>query len=305
MPLREVFAAIATWLQEGRVFAAATLVESDRAAPAPLGTTIAVDERGAIIGDIGAGCYESDVVQACAQTLRDREPRSVIVDLDDEIFGGTGCGARLHIVAWVPEQAFLYDALAIARGDRSVVLRVPSSPPYAFAVPARQPLVVVGATSLGAELTSLARRLDFRVTVIDPRPAFASRERLPDADAIVQAWPDDVLPDLLATPTPVIVVSHDRKVDVPALASALRSDAPYIALLGSRRAQNARRETLRLDGFDQEQIARIHGPAGLDLGGVTPAETALSILAELVAVRNHRTGTPLREAAGPIHGVPA
>ncbi|MGZ3506444.1 MAG: XdhC family protein [Vulcanimicrobiaceae bacterium] len=299
--MRDVFAAIAAWLRDGRAFAAATLVETDSAAPAPLGTTIAVDEHGAIVGDIGAGCYESDVVEACVKSLRDGQPHSVIVDLEDEIFGGTGCGARLHIISWVPPPAFEQDALAIARGDRAVTLQVPSEPPFAFTIGERQPLVVVGATSLGAELVSFARRLDFRVIVVDPRTAFATRARLPEADAIVQAWPDDVLPDLLNTATPVIVVSHDRKVDVPALACALRSRSPYIALLGSRRAQKARRETLAGEGFDDGQIARIHGPAGLDLGGATPAETALSILSELVAVRNSRSGAPLRDAAGPIH----
>lgn len=295
--LREVFATIADWLREGRRFAAATLVAEDRAGPAPLGTTLAVDARGAIAGNIGAGCYESDIIEACLQTIGDGRARTVDIAIEEEVFGGTGCGASLHIVTWIPSPAFAEDADAIAQGERPVQVEIPL---FTFTVDARSPLILVGATDLAEEIAHFARRLDYRPIVVDPRPVFATHQRLPSAYDVVQGWPDDVLPALLTDDPPVIVVSHDRKVDVPTLECALRSGSPYIALLGSRRAQHARRDTLRNRGFRDDELDRIHGPAGLDLGGSSTAETALSILAELIAVRNKRTGASLRGLAGPI-----
>jgi xanthine dehydrogenase accessory factor len=117
----------------------------------------------------------------------------------------------------------------------------------------------------------------------------------------VRAWPDEYLPEALNARTPLIVLSHDPKFDLPALRCALNSEAPYVGLLGSRRSQNARRASLRDEGFDQGALARIAGPAGLDIGGVTVAETALSILAEIVAVRRGGGGSPLRVSPGAIH----
>jgi xanthine dehydrogenase accessory factor len=143
--------------------------------------------------------------------------------------------------------------------------------------------------------------MDVRVTVVDPRPAFATEARLPDAHAIVRAWPDDYLPLALSSQTAIVVLSHDPKFDLPALRCALRSDAPYIGLLGSRRAQASRRAALRAEGFDDAAIARIRGPVGLDIGGTTTAETAISILAEIVAQRSGRDGRPLQAREGAIH----
>ena len=102
--------------------------------------------------------------------------------------------------------------------------------------------------------------------------------------------------------TPIVVLSHDPKFDLPALRCALRSEAPYIGLLGSRRSQAARRDSLRAEGFDERALSRLHGPAGLDIGGTTAAETAISILAEIIASRHERIGTPLSTTSEPIHG---
>jgi xanthine dehydrogenase accessory factor len=301
MSQRDVFSAAYSWLSEGVVFAFATLVSTDRRGLATPGTTIAVDLHGTIVGSIGGGCYEADAIRAAAQTAKDGLPRNVVVRLDDDIFGGTGCGAQLTIATWVPSHDFMDDARAIAQGDRAVALRVTSSPSHAFEVAAPAPLIVVGATCLAAAIASIARHIDFRTTIVDPRPSFANAARLSDAHRILCAWPDEVLPELLSRPAPVIVVSHDPKIDLPSLACALRLGSPYIALLGSRRAQASRRKMLQGEGFRDEEIARIHGPAGLDLGGFTTGETAIAILAELIAVSNDRGGGGLRDAVGPIH----
>jgi xanthine dehydrogenase accessory factor len=137
---------------------------------------------------------------------------------------------------------------------------------------------------------------------VDARARFATKERVPSAERIVVAWPEEAFGQIaLDRDTAVAVLTHDEKFDVPALAAALRSDAFYVAALGSRIAQEARRERLAAAGITAEQLARLHGPAGLDIGAESPAETAVSILAEALAVRSGRGGGPLRASASRIH----
>jgi xanthine dehydrogenase accessory factor len=307
--VREVFATAAEWLAEDRNFALATLVELREAQTAPIGTTIAVEGGGRIVGNIGAGCYETQIVEACMQTAVDGKTRRIDINLtvEDEVVGGEGCGAVMVVVAWRPGPQFRADALEIAVGERAAPLHFgydgAGGAPVEFEhiFPPKETLVIVGATALAAELAAMARRADFKVLVVDPRPAFSTPERVPDADAIVREWPDTFLPQALTNKTSIVMLSHDPKFDLPALRCALRSEAAYIGLLGSRRSQAARRASLRDDGFDEEGLARIHGPAGLDIGGATTAETALSILAEIVASRHEREGAPLTATVRAIH----
>ncbi len=299
--MRDVFAIIADWLERDVPFALGTLVQTFDSSPAPIGTTIAVDRDSRIVGNIGAGCYEGDIVQACLQTVSDAQFRLLPINLSstDEITGSAGCGGAIKIAIWKPQAGFYEDATAIARGLRDVRVTLPEG--FSFTVRAKQRLVLVGATTLAQELAHMARSLDFFVTVADPRPLFATPERVPDADEIVLEWPDEYLPPVLSDIAALVVISHDPKFDIAALASALRSDVPYIGLLGSRRSQAARRDALREAGFGEPALSRIHGPVGLDLGGRSTAETALSILAQIVAQRNSRTGAPLEALTSPIH----
>jgi xanthine dehydrogenase accessory factor len=307
--VREVFAAAAAWLEEGRNFALATLVELRESATAPVGTTIAVDERGRIVGNIGAGCHETEIVEAALQTAADGNARRLDINLtnEDEVLGGAGCGAIMRVVAWRPERAFREEAQAIAAGERDARVSFTyedsdgSQMTFERLHPAKEMLILIGATALAAELATIGRRMDFNIVVVDPRPAFATEERVPDAHAIVREWPDEYLPGVLSERTSIVMLSHDPKFDLPALRCALRSEAPYIGLLGSRRSQASRCASLRDDGFDEAALARVHGPAGLDIGGATAAETALSILAEIVANRYQRTGVPLRATSRAIH----
>jgi xanthine dehydrogenase accessory factor len=298
--MREVFITAAAWLEEGRTFALATLAELRAAKTAPIGTSIAVDARGNIAGNIGAGCYESEIIETAQQTLRDGTVRYLDVNLDndDELAGGTACGAQMRLVVWRPQPEFLDDARAIAAAQHAVTLRIED---FEHIFPAEDPLILVGATALAAVLSAMGRRAGFHVVVVDPRPVFATRERIPEADEIVREWPDDYLPHVLAAHSSVVVLSHDPKFDLPALRCALRSPARYIGLLGSRRAQAARRAALRAEGFDDEALVRIHGPVGLDIGGATEGETAISILAEIIAQRSGHSGTPLVAELGAIH----
>jgi len=159
-------------------------------------------------------------------------------------------------------------------------------------------LAVVGAVHIGIALSTLARVLGYRVVIIDPRTAFLTAERLPDADELVARWPDDALPELRLGPRDAAVcLSHDAKFDEPTLDCLLRSPVGYIGAIGSRTTHGKRVARLRDSGFTDADIARVHSPVGLDLGSRTPEEIALAIMAEIVAVRRGRRGGLLAAAA--------
>ena len=152
-------------------------------------------------------------------------------------------------------------------------------------------LLIVGASPIAVALCAMAAQAGFRTAVVDPRRDFARAELFPAAERVVHAWPEEGLGEAgLDAHSFVAVVAHDEKLDVPALRAALRAKCRYIGLLGSRHTREVRYEALQAEGFAPEAVARIHGPIGLKgLGGIEPAEIAVSILAELIAVR--RGGT--------------
>ena len=163
-------------------------------------------------------------------------------------------------------------------------------------------LVVVGAVDTGEALCAAAKQVGWRTICVDARAQYATKERVPSADEIVVEWPDPAFAQIRPDrDTAVVVLTHDDKFDIPALAAALRSEAFYVGALGSRRAQEKRRERLLEAGVTEQQLDRLRGPAGLDIGAESPAETAVSILGEALALRAGRLGGPLREAAGRIH----
>jgi xanthine dehydrogenase accessory factor len=168
-------------------------------------------------------------------------------------------------------------------------------------------LVIFGAVDYADALCRLAKAAGWRPFVCDPRSQFATRARFPDAEDVIAAWPDEALARLggIDRATYVAVLTHDPKLDDATLTIALRSEAPYVGAMGSRRAQARRRERLLAAGIEEELLERIAAPIGLDLGAVTPEETALSIMSEVVAVRNGREGGRLSQISGRIHEVGA
>ena len=151
----------------------------------------------------------------------------------------------------------------------------------------RQPrLVIFGGVQIAVALVPLAKALGYHTIVADGRETFIGRERFPDADELILAWPEEAFERIrLDSSCYICVLSHDPKFDEPALEIALRSPATYVGAIGSRKTQAARRERLRESGLTDAQLERLHGPIGLDLGGRQPVETALAILAEMTAVR--------------------
>ena len=163
--------------------------------------------------------------------------------------------------------------------------------------PPRPRLIVFGGVHVAVALVRLARELGYRTTVADGRAAFANRDRFPEADELLVAWPEEAFARIgLDRASYVAVLTHDPKFDEPALAIALRSDARYVGAIGSRRTQAARRERLLAHGVTEAELARLHGPIGLDLGGRGAGEIALAILAEMTAVRYGASGRPMMEA---------
>ncbi len=168
-------------------------------------------------------------------------------------------------------------------------------------------LIVFGAVDIAAALCSLARAAGWRPYVVDPRARFATSERFPDAEEVIAAWPEQAVAHLggIDPATSIVVLTHDPKLDDAALLLSLASPARFVGAMGSRRAQAKRRERLVAAGVSDEEMERISAPVGLDLGGINREETALSILAEIVAARHGRDGGRLAESKGRIHEVPA
>ena len=161
------------------------------------------------------------------------------------------------------------------------------------------------ALEAAAALCRLARAAGWRPFVVDPRARFAQPARFPDAEEVVAAWPEEAFARLggIDRATAIAVLTHDPKLDDAALVIALRSNAAYIGAMGSRRAQAGRRERLMAKGIAEDELGRISAPIGLDLGALTAEETALSIMAEIVAMRYGRRGGRLAHAKGRIHEV--
>ncbi|MCZ7588440.1 MAG: XdhC family protein [Gaiella sp.] len=163
-------------------------------------------------------------------------------------------------------------------------------------------LLVYGAVDTAEALAQAAKLLGWTAIVADARATFLTPERIPSADQLIAKWPEDAIVEVAPDhQTAIVVLTHDDKFDEPALIAALDTEAFYIGALGSRRNQERRRERLLEAGVTEEQLARISGPCGLDIGADTQAETALSILGEILAVRAQRPGGPLREAKQRIH----
>lgn len=196
-----------------------------------------------------------------------------------QVFGEDADGSPAGAAAQVALRSGRSGTTRVELGgeEAAVLLEVFPRPPR---------LVIFGGVHVAAELVPLARALGYRTTVADGRPVFLTRERFPEADELLLAWPDEAFARTgLDSGTAVAVLTHDPKFDDPALLIALRSPAMYVGAIGSKKTQASRRERLREAGLTEEELARLHGPIGLDLGGRSPAETALAILAEITAVR--------------------
>ena len=285
-----------------------------------MGSKLVVFESGRLHGSVSGGCVESDVAEQAKEVIAGGEPRLLTYGItDDEAWGiGLPCGGEIDVFIQMLEGELPQDGddarLTVLEGPRagqqwladvegpSRVLELDGEKVFAEVPAVRPRLVVVGATDTAEELCRAAGALGWRTAVVDPRPGLVTRERLPSPDELVIAWPDEGLEKLeLNGDTAVVVLTHEERLDVPALTTALAGEPFYVGAIGSRKTQAKRRERLLEAGLSEERLDGLAGPAGLDLGADTPAETAVSILAEVLAVRAGRAGGRLVERSGPIH----
>jgi xanthine dehydrogenase accessory factor len=317
----------AGWRARGERVALATVVATRRSAPRPVGSKLVVSEKGELAGSVSGGCVEGDVVLAAQEVLAGGAPQLVtygitdvmalgiglpcggeidvfIEELRDEerpdltltVVAGEGVGERLHDPELEQAARRRGRSHAFEHDERTVFADVQAPPPRLF---------VYGAVDTAEALCRAAKLLGWRTVVADARGRFATRERIPSADELLVLWPEEALahvqPDV---DTAVLVLTHDDKFDLPLLEAVLRTDAFYVGALGSRRNQERRRALLLERGVDESDLERIAGPSGLDIGADTPAETALSMLAEILAVRAGRAGGRLKESRHRIHAEP-
>jgi xanthine dehydrogenase accessory factor len=236
--------------------------------------------------------------------LRDEGGRALVFTVVE----GEGVGAKALVVegadtlgdgvpAWALEQ---FDE--VIRRGRNQLLEAEGGKVFAewYGPPPR--LLVYGAVDTAEALARAAKLLGWTAIVADARATFLTPERIPSADLLIAEWPQEAIAEVAPDhQTAIVVLTHDDKFDEPALIAALDTEAFYIGALGSRRNQERRRERLLEAGVPEDDLARISGPCGLDIGAETQSETALSILAEILAVRAGRPGGSLREAKQRIH----
>jgi xanthine dehydrogenase accessory factor len=330
--MKELARDLERWHERGERVALATVVSARRSAPRPLGSKLAVSESGELAGSVSGGCVEGDVFGQAREVLAGLEPRLLQYGISDELAFSVGlpCGGDIEVFVAEEDPAISARLLeAIERGERAthvVAIRgahigeqalivegaegigdprlaeLPEDEVFVqrFGPPPR--LIVVGAVDTAEALCAAATLIGWRTVVVDARAKFATPERLPSAGEIVLEWPDEAFAQLqLDRDDAVVVLTHDEKFDQPALRGAVESDAFYVGALGSRRTQAKRLEKLREAGVDEAALEQIAGPCGLDVGAESPAETALSILTEIMAVRAGRGGGSLRDSKGAIH----
>jgi len=306
----------------------ATVVATRSSAPRPVGSKLIVREDGSLEGSVSGGCVENDVVVAAQEVRETGVPRLVTYGITDDMAFSVGlpCGGEIDVfVEPLREQVDTGVVLTVVRGEgvgerlddaeleraalrrgRSHVIELGDRSVFAdvFAEPPR--LLVYGAVDTAEALCASAKLLGWRTIVADARPRFATAERIPSADELLVVWPDEALAHVAPdAATAVVVLTHDDKFDLPLVQGALATDAFYVGWLGSRRNQERRRGLLVEAGVGEDELDRISGPSGLDVGADSPAETAVSILAEILAVRAGRSGGRLRDAKARIHGEPA
>lgn len=298
-----VIAKAASWAPAR--LALATVIDTWGSAPRPRGSHMLVHEDGRFEGSVSGGCVENAVLAHAETVIASgvAQLHRFGVSNGDAWDAGLPCGGEIAILIQpVTEAGFppaLFDEIAAAR-QRGETFAVTTEPESGVSVrglgragfinryrPARR-LIVTGAVQIAQALVGLARELGIASTVIDPRGRFLTRERFPHA-ALDDRWPDEAVAALRPGPsTAVVTLSHDPKIDDPALIAALAAPTGYIAALGSRRSHAARRERLAAAGIVAADLDRIDAPAGIDIDAIGPGEIALSIAAGMVQAFNRQ-----------------
>jgi xanthine dehydrogenase accessory factor len=331
--LTETLAAAFDWLAQGRRVAIATVIQTWGSSPRPVGARLVIDEHGGFLGSVSGGCVEGAVIEEAFDVIETGRPVVLDFGVSDEKAwtAGLSCGGKISVfVEPLRRGDRLQQAFADQRRGREVFLAtrladalrlrpdLDAGAPLVLKDAAQRKrsrrietdegefffefwspdlrLMLVGAVHIAQALAPIAAACGYRPTIIDPRSAFATPERFPGL-VVEPVWPDEFLPNYgLDAGCAFVALTHDPKIDDRALAAALRGDAFYIGALGSNKSKRAREDRLRAQGFGEADLARIHGPVGLDIGAVGPAEIAVSIMAEITSCR-HQVTVATRDVA--------
>ena len=305
------------WHRAGRGAAIATVVETWGSAPRRTGSQLAIAADGEMTGSVSGGCVEGAVVAEAQAALASGESKVLTYGVsDDDAFAvGLACGGTIRVLVEPVGKGFpesVLEDLVNARAQRAAVAYVVNLTTWErnlaprggvlkdrfrsdqsgvqageggeeFVAIHNTPLrmVIVGAVHIAQGLTGMARTCGYDVWVIDPRDAFGSQARFPD-DRVMNDWPDEAMAQVgIDARTAVVTLTHDAKLDDPAILAALASDCFYLGCLGSKRTHEKRLERLRAAGIAENAIARIHAPVGLNIGAASPAEIAVSVMAQV------------------------
>jgi xanthine dehydrogenase accessory factor len=335
--MRDLLPHLLSRWRAGQSVALAVVTSTWASAPRPAGAAMLVDADGAAIGSVSGGCVEGDVYERCREVLASGVPQTVRYGVsDDDAFAvGLPCGGTVEVfVSRVDPASF--PALpqlveAVQEGIPITLLTCVDGPPgqvgrhivvssdglhaepdvsmLVTSFPPAARMIVAGATDHAAAVARIGVFLGYRVTVCDARAVFATVDRFPGAHDVVVDRPDRYLAaeadaGRVDGRTVVCVLTHDPKFDLPVLQVALSLPLAYVGAMGSRRTHDERLDRLREAGVSPAALARLASPIGLDLGARTPEETAVSIAAEIVALRRGGTGSRLSDRSGPIHPGP-
>ena len=315
--MREVLEELNAWIGGREQIAMATVIETWGSSPRPLGSKMLVTGSGKMAGSVSNGCIEGAVFEEAQKVLKSSKAKIAAFGVADDVAFDVGLACGGHIEVFVQPLSAAHRQVVgmlnrgepatlttnLVTGETEVTMGTAGGAELArrdgdlFIEPLRRPahLVIIGAIHIAIPLHRLAKLMGYRVTVVDARAKFATKERFPDADEIIVAWPDEAIGNLVIdNSTYVVILTHDPKFDLPALRSVLTKDAGYVGAIGSRKTNQNRFDALRREGFTEEQLARVHGPIGLDLGSRGAEETALGILAEITAVRYGGSGASMK-----------
>lgn len=313
---KPIWEKVKLWHDAGRDIVLATVINTWGSSPRPTGSYMIIDNHGNIEGSVSGGCIEGAVIIAAQDVMVGKKPQILTfsVSNDQAWEVGLSCGGQVRVLVESIE-AKLPFIDAILEATRPVMLitdcisgvtqmqscddlsqkskLTEENGAIQFTQILEQPIrmIVIGAVHITQAMVKMAQSLDIDISVIDPRTTFASSMRFPDVDLCCE-WPDEAMAKReITSGTAIITLTHDPKLDDPALELAIKSNAFYIAALGSKKTHAARRERLVAKGYTAEEIERIHGPAGLRLGAKTPAEIALSVVGQMISI--YRTGQSL------------
>ena len=309
----DILTPMSVWLKEKRKIALATVISTWGSAPRPVGGQMAIDSNGEIIGSVSGGCIEGAVINEGINSINDGKLRikdyGISNDMAWEV--GLACGGELKILIQPLnlEDKIVYSIVENIKNreptkliincltgsrhiDNSIINQISTydkiKEEFIHVIDPKPRLFIVGAVHIAQALISLAKIADFEIILIDPRDHFATEDRFPKCK-IINEWPDTALSNfILDKATHLVTLTHDPKIDDPALIYTLKKDIGYIGSLGSKKTHNKRCERLIDIGFCQSDLSKIHGPIGLNIKAKTPAEIAVSIMAEIINFRRSK-----------------